>query len=91
MYADDAAIFINPFKEDLEAITTVLQEFGNVSGLHINMQHAEKFGPPNQMPRHRPRSCLGLLHREKRDFPVSLLGIAATYETTAKGPRATPH
>jgi hypothetical protein len=27
MYADDAAIFINPLKEDLE-----------VSGLHINMQ-----------------------------------------------------
>jgi hypothetical protein len=38
MYADDAEIFINPFKEDLEAITTILQEFGNVSGLHINMQ-----------------------------------------------------
>jgi hypothetical protein len=38
MYADDAAIFINPLKEDLEAITTILQEFGKVSGLHINMQ-----------------------------------------------------
>lgn len=38
MYADDAAIFINPFKEDLEAITTILREFGNVSGLHINLQ-----------------------------------------------------
>ena len=33
MYVDDAAIFINPFKEDLEAITTILQEFGNVFGL----------------------------------------------------------
>jgi hypothetical protein len=37
MYADDAAIFINPLKEDLEAITTILQEFGKVS-VHINMQ-----------------------------------------------------
>ena len=38
MYADDATIFINPLKEDLEAITTILQEFGRVSGLHINLQ-----------------------------------------------------
>jgi hypothetical protein len=38
MYADDAAIFINPLREDLEAITAILHEFGIVSGLHINMQ-----------------------------------------------------
>jgi hypothetical protein len=38
MYADDAAIFINPLKEDIEAITSILQEFGRVSGLHINLQ-----------------------------------------------------
>jgi hypothetical protein len=37
MYVDDAAIFINPLKEDLKAITTILQEFGRVSGLHINL------------------------------------------------------
>jgi hypothetical protein len=38
MYADAAAIFINPLKEDLEAITIILQIFGKVSGLHINLQ-----------------------------------------------------
>jgi len=38
MYADDAAIFINPIKDDLDSITTILQEFGRVSGLHINLQ-----------------------------------------------------
>ena len=38
MYADDAAIFINPIKDDLEAIKTVLQAFGNFSGLQINLQ-----------------------------------------------------
>jgi len=38
MYDAVAAIFINPLKEDLEAITTILQEFGKVSGLHINLQ-----------------------------------------------------
>jgi len=38
MYADDAAIFINPIKDDLDSIATILQEFGMVSGLHINLQ-----------------------------------------------------
>jgi hypothetical protein len=38
MYIDDATIFINPLKEDLEAITTILHEFGIISGLCINMQ-----------------------------------------------------
>jgi hypothetical protein len=37
MYADNAAIFINPLKEDLEATTAILNAFGSVSGLHINM------------------------------------------------------
>jgi hypothetical protein len=37
MYADDVAIFINPVKEDVEAIKIILQAFGNVSGLHINL------------------------------------------------------
>ena len=38
MFADDAAIFINPIKDDFDSITTILQEFGRVSGLHINLQ-----------------------------------------------------
>jgi hypothetical protein len=38
LYADDAAIFINPRKEDLEAVKAILQEFGNFSGLHINLE-----------------------------------------------------
>ena len=37
IYAVDAAIFINPLKEDLEATTAILHAFGSVSGLHINM------------------------------------------------------
>jgi hypothetical protein len=38
MYADDAAIFINPIKDDLDSVTTILWEFGMVSSLHINLQ-----------------------------------------------------
>jgi hypothetical protein len=38
MYADDAAIFINPSKDDLETLKEILQIFGTSSGLHINIQ-----------------------------------------------------
>jgi hypothetical protein len=38
MYADDAAIFINPIKEDVEAVNMILTAFGTFSGLHINLQ-----------------------------------------------------
>jgi len=40
MYADDAAIFINPKIEDVEAIKIILQAFGSFSGLHINLEKA---------------------------------------------------
>ena len=38
LYADDAAIFLNPAKDDVEAVKTILQAFGTFSGLHINLQ-----------------------------------------------------
>ena len=38
MYADDVAIFTNPIKDNLDSITTILQEFDRGSGLHINLQ-----------------------------------------------------
>ena len=38
MYADDAAIFISPTKDDVEAVKIILQAFGTFLGLHINLQ-----------------------------------------------------
>ena len=37
MYADDAAIFLNPPKEDIDAIKIILEAFSEASGLNINM------------------------------------------------------
>jgi hypothetical protein len=34
MYADDAAIFINPIKEEAEAVKLILEVFGTFLGLH---------------------------------------------------------
>jgi hypothetical protein len=38
LYADDAVVFINLIKEDVDAIKTILEAFGNLPGLHINLQ-----------------------------------------------------
>ena len=37
LYADDAAIFVAPRKEDIEAVQTILEAFGKASGLCINL------------------------------------------------------
>jgi hypothetical protein len=36
-YADDAALFVNPIKEDISAVQQILQLFGNASGLRTNL------------------------------------------------------
>jgi hypothetical protein len=38
MFGDDATIFINPLKDDLEVSRQFSQAFGTFSGLHINLQ-----------------------------------------------------
>ena len=38
LYADDAAIFINPSREELMAIKDILQAFGRASGLVTNLE-----------------------------------------------------
>ena len=37
MYADDAAIFINPIKDDVEVVKIIIQAFDIFLGLHINL------------------------------------------------------
>lgn len=37
MYADDAAIFLNPDREKVQAIQQILDAFGSASGLRINL------------------------------------------------------
>jgi hypothetical protein len=37
-YADDAALFVNPLKEDISTIQHLLQLFGSASGLCTNIK-----------------------------------------------------
>jgi hypothetical protein len=36
IYADDAAVFVAPIKQDVHILATILQRFGNVTGLCTN-------------------------------------------------------
>lgn len=42
-YADDAAIFVNPVKEEIEAVMEILAAFGAISGLQINILKCQAF------------------------------------------------
>jgi hypothetical protein len=37
LYADDAAIFLNPVQREVTALFGILEQFGNASGLKLNL------------------------------------------------------
>jgi hypothetical protein len=41
MYADDTAIFVNPTRGDVQALTEILQRFGTATGLVTNFQKSQ--------------------------------------------------
>jgi hypothetical protein len=43
LYADDAAIFMKPQKQDIAALKEILEMFGQASGLCTNLQKTEVF------------------------------------------------
>ena len=54
LYADDAAIFINPTRDDLQAVKQILNAFGAATGLTTNFEkssihpiHCENVDLPN--------------------------------------------
>jgi hypothetical protein len=43
LYAEDAAIFFRPSKQDVAMLKEILDMFGEASGLHTNIQKSEVF------------------------------------------------
>jgi hypothetical protein len=41
LYADDAAVFVAPIKEDIQNLATILQSFGEVTGLCTNFSKSQ--------------------------------------------------
>lgn len=43
LYADDAAIFVNPVREEIQIVANILELFGSVSGLVTNRSKSAAF------------------------------------------------
>lgn len=73
LYADDAAVFLNPIKVEMQVVADILQMFGQASGLHINHSKCAAF----------PIRCSNINMEEVmegfpcsiKEFPCSYLGL----------------
>jgi hypothetical protein len=73
LYADDAAVFMLPFKEDIKNLSAILDSFGDATGLHTNFQKSSVI----------PINChdvdlddvLGGLSVIRASFPIKYLGL----------------
>jgi hypothetical protein len=69
LYADDAAVFINPTAQDLQATRFILQLFADASGLITNLEKIELY----------PIRCQGLNLQELLETNQSLSQFLCTY------------
>ena len=81
-YADDAALLVNPLKEDITAIQRILSLFGDVSGLRTSFQKCVAY----------PVSCEGMNLEEilqdfggtRGVFPCRYLGLPLSFRKPKK-------
>jgi hypothetical protein len=70
LYADDAGIFVNPTKEELHAVSAILECFGKASGLVTNLAKSEVF----------PVRCGDInLHDLLDGFPAKIMAFPGKY------------
>jgi hypothetical protein len=81
LYADGAAVFINPTAQDLQATRFILQLFADASGLSTNLEKTELY----------PIRCQGLNPQELLEtnqslfqFPCTYLGLPLHYKKLPK-------
>lgn len=70
LYADDAVIFANPIKEEVETLLVILKQFGEATGLSLNQQKSTVA----------PIRCEGIdLPDVLQGFGGQLVGFPMTY------------
>jgi hypothetical protein len=83
LYADDAAIFVAPVKEDIQNLACILHNFGKVTGLSTNFLKTSVV----------PIRCANLdlediLHgipAKRESFPIRYLGLPLTVRCLKRG------
>jgi hypothetical protein len=74
LYADDAAIFANPDRVELQCISLLLETFGKCSGLRVNLSKTEIF--PIRCSDDILTEALPAFPRKISSFPGKYLGIS---------------
>jgi len=83
MYADDAAIFLNPVMEEARELASLLSTFGLASGLVVNINKSACF----------PIRCEDLdvppyyavFQLSYQELPLHIPWLAVTFQKTGKG------
>jgi mannosylglycoprotein endo-beta-mannosidase len=73
MYADDAAVFINPVKEEVEVVAKILEIFGHASGLVTNRDNCVVY--PIQCQHVDLQEVMVPFQCAIQSFPCSYLGL----------------
>jgi len=70
LFADAAAVFLNPVKEEIDVIKEVFQAFGNASGLKVNLSKSAIY----------PIRCEGIdLEEVLQNFPCQIKAFPCKY------------
>lgn len=73
MYADDAAVFVNPAKEEVQTIAEILEIFGKVSGLVTNRGKCAVF--PIRCENANVTEIMANFPCQVKDFPCTYKGL----------------
>jgi hypothetical protein len=81
LYADDAIIFANPRRDELDVLLDIVTGFGNASGLRINV--AKCTVSPIRCSDIDLDSVLSGFNGHVTQFPITYLGLPLTWEDCA--------
>ncbi|CAN6246948.1 unnamed protein product [Urochloa humidicola] len=73
LYADDAAIFLNPVKEEVQTVSQILQLFGEASGLVTNMNKSAVY--PIRCENINVQEVMEGFQCQIKEFPCTYLGL----------------
>ena len=73
LYADDAAMFVAQIKRDVDNLASILRGFGDVTGLHTNLQKSSVV--PIRCSQRNLDHILQSLTAKRANFPMTYLGL----------------
>lgn len=76
LYADDAAVFLNPVQSEVDVLITMLRDFGKATGLHVNL--GKSLVAPIRCQEVDLDDVLCSFSGARASFPLTYLGLPLT-------------